>query len=99
MLCRSLVEEGSIYAFLTEHRTELFPDEAFADLFPSGHGRPSTPSTLICPVMVLQALEGLSERDALRQLRTRIGWKVACRLALDDPGFDFTKQRASSSAR
>ena len=40
--------------------------------------------------MVLQALEGLSDRDAIRQLRTRIDWKVACGLALDDPGFDFT---------
>ena len=40
--------------------------------------------------MVLQALEGLSDRDAIRSLRTRIDWKVACGLALDDPGFDLT---------
>jgi IS5 family transposase len=40
--------------------------------------------------MVLQALEGISDRDAIRQLRTRIDWKVACGLALDDEGFDFT---------
>src|SRR6202167_1078071 len=40
--------------------------------------------------MVLQALEGLSDRDAIRQLRNRIDWKVACGLALDDEGFDFT---------
>jgi IS5 family transposase len=26
----------------------------------------------------------------MRSLRTRIDWKVACGLALDDPGFDFT---------
>ena len=88
--CRGLVEEGSIYAFLADHRHELFKDENFADLFPSGRGRPSTPAALICSVMVLQSLEGLSDRDAIRQLRTRIDWKVACGLALDDPGFDFT---------
>jgi len=88
--CRGLVEEGSIYAFLADHRHELFKNEDFADLFPSGRGRPSTPAALICSVMVLQALEGLSDRDAIRQLRTRIDWKVACGLALDDPGFDFT---------
>jgi transposase len=40
--------------------------------------------------MVLQALEGLSDRDAIRALRTRINWKVACGLPLDDLGFDFT---------
>ena len=88
--CRGLVEENTIYAFLADHREELFKDEDFADLFPSGRGRPSTPAVLICSVMVLQALEGLSDRDAIRALRTRIDWKVACGLALDDPGFDFT---------
>jgi transposase len=89
-LCRELIEEGTIYAFLADHRAELFKDEDFADLFPSGKGRPSTPAVVVCTVMVLQALEGLSDRDAIRALRTRIDWKVACGLALDDPGFDFT---------
>jgi IS5 family transposase len=88
--CRGLVEEGTIYAFLADHRHELFKDEDFADLFPSSRGRPSIPVEVICSVMVLQALEGLSDRDAMRALRTRIDWKVACGLALDDPGFDFT---------
>jgi transposase len=88
--CRGLVEEGTVYAFLADHRKELFKDEDFADLFPSSRGRPSTPVELICSVMVLQALEGLSDRDAIRQLRNRIDWKVACGLALDDEGFDFT---------
>jgi IS5 family transposase len=88
--CRGLVEDGTVYAFLADHRDELFPEENFADLFPSGRGRPSIPAVLVCSVMVLQALEGLSDRDAIRQLRCRIDWKVACGLALDDPGFDFT---------
>src|ERR1035441_2820394 len=88
--CRGLVEDHTIYSFLADHRNELFRDEDFVDLFPSGKGRPSVPAVLVCSVMVLQALEGLSDRDAIRQLRTRIDWKVACGLALDDPGFDFT---------
>jgi transposase len=88
--CRELVEQGTIYAFLADHRGELFKDEDFADLFPTELGRPSIPAVLVCAVMVLQALEGLSDRDAIRQLRTRIDWKVACGLALDDKGFDFT---------
>jgi len=90
VFCRGLVEDGSIYAFLADHRDELFKEDDFADLFPTGRGRPSIPAVLVCSVMVLQALEGLSDRDAIRQLRTRIDWKVACGLALDDPGFDFT---------
>jgi IS5 family transposase len=89
-LCRQLVPEGSVEAFLADHRQELFPDEMFADLFPSGRGRPSVPADVIASVMVLQALEGLSDRDAARALRDRISWKVACGLALDDPGSHHT---------
>jgi IS5 family transposase len=86
-LCRKLVPEGSVEAFLADHRQELFPDAMFADLFPSGRGRPSVPSDVIATVMVLQSLEGLSDRDAARALRDRISWKVASGLALDDEGF------------
>src|SRR2546428_930239 len=89
-LCRQLVPEGTVEAFLADHRQELFPEEMFADLFPSGRGRPSVPADVIATVMVLQALEGLSDRDAARALRDRISWKVACGLALDDPGFHHT---------
>ena len=59
-----LVPAGSVYAFLAEHRQRLFPDELFADLFPSGRGRPSVPADVVATVMVLQSLEGLSDRGA-----------------------------------
>ena len=89
-LCRHLVAEGSVYAFLADHRRDLFPDELFADLFPSGRGRPSVPADQLATVMVLQALEGLSDREAATQLRQNIAWKVACGLALTDQGFHPT---------
>jgi len=103
-LCRRLVPPGSVEAFLADHRRELFPDELFADLFPSGRGRPSIPGDVVATVMVLQALEGLSDRDAARALRDRISWKVACGLALDDEGFDYSvltywRTRLRGSAR
>jgi IS5 family transposase len=68
----------------------LFPDELFEDLFLSGRGRPSVPAEVIAAVMVLQALEGLSDRDAAAQLRTNIAWKVAAGLALDDAGIHYS---------
>ena len=40
--------------------------------------------------MVLQALEGLSDREAASALRRDIAWKVACGLRLDDEGFHPT---------
>ena len=89
-LCRQLVPEGSVEAFLADHRQELFPDDLFSDLFASNRGRPSVPGDVVASVMVLQALEGLSDREAARALRDRISWKVACGLALDDEGFDYS---------
>jgi IS5 family transposase len=89
-LCSHLVPAGSVHAFLAEHRRALFPDELFADLFPSGRGRPSVPADVMATVMVLQALEGLSDRDAVHQLRTNIAWKAAAGLSLADEGFHPT---------
>ena len=66
-----------MHAFLAEHRSALFPDELFADLFRTNRGRPSVPSDVIAAVMVLQALEGLSDRQAVRRLETDIAWKAA----------------------
>ncbi|MDP1818791.1 MAG: IS1182 family transposase [Acidimicrobiales bacterium] len=89
-LCAHLVPEGSVHAFLAEHRLRLFPDEMFVDLFPTKRGRPSVPADVIATVMVLQALEGLSDREAVRQLETNIAWKAATGLALTDEAFHST---------
>jgi hypothetical protein len=58
----------------------------FADLFPSRRGRPSVPAPVAATVMVLQSLEGLSDRDAMERLTCDIRWKVAAGLSLDTPG-------------
>ena len=89
-LCRHLVAEDSVHAFLADHRRDLFPDDMFVDLFPSGRGRPSVPADVVATVMVLQSLEGLSDRDAAMALRTSIAWKVAAGLALDDGGIHYS---------
>jgi hypothetical protein len=85
-----LVPESSVYAFLAEHRRRLFPDDMFSDLFPSRRGRPSQPADVVATVLVLQSLEGLSDRDALQALATDLRWKVAAGLAITDPGFHPT---------
>jgi len=89
-LCRQLVPNKSVYATLADHRRRLFPDEMFADLFPSGRGRPSVPGDVIASAMVLQVLEGLSDRQAADALCCDIRWKVATGLALDHPGVHYT---------
>jgi len=89
-LAGGVVRPGSVTAWLAEHRSALFPDEMFADLFPSGRGRPSIPGEVIAVVMVLKELEGLSDQQAVDAVRFRIDWKVACGLSLDHPGFHPT---------
>ena len=85
-----LVPVGSVYRFLAENRRRLFPDEMFADLFGSGRGRPSIPGPVIAVVMVLQALECLSDREAVQRLRRDIAWKAAAGLSLTHGGFHPT---------
>jgi hypothetical protein len=88
--CRHLIPDSSVYAFLADHRHQLFPPELFADLTRHGGGHPSVPAEVVATVMVLQVLEGLSDREAISALRRDIAWKVACGLRLDDEGFHPT---------
>jgi hypothetical protein len=85
-----LVPAGSVFAFLAEHRHEVFPEELFADLFPSSTGRPSLPAEIAASVLVLQTLQDLSDREAVQAVRCDLRWKVACGLPLDHDGFHPT---------
>jgi IS5 family transposase len=83
-----LVPAGSMFAFLAAHRQDLFGDEDFADLFPSGKGRPSVPASVIASVMVLQVLHDCSDAEAAEAARCDLRWKAACGFPLDHGGFD-----------
>ena len=85
-----LLPQGSVFAFLAAHRRELFPDPMFADLFPSSLGRPSVPADVVAAVLVLQALEGRSDRDAVEALTFDLRWKAACGLPVGAAGFHPT---------
>jgi IS5 family transposase len=85
-----LLPSGSVYAFLAEHRGRLFPDALFADLFPSRLGRPSEPADVVAAVLVLQALQGLSDREAVEALSFDLRWKAACGWPVGAAGFHPT---------
>ena len=99
-----LLEPGSVFALLAEHRDRLFPAELFADLFPSGRGRPSIPGEVVASVIVLQALYGHSDREAVDALTFDLRWKAACGYAIDAKGFDpstltYWRRRLAASDR
>lgn len=83
-----LIAPGSVFGFLAAHRSRLFPPELFEDLFPSRRGRPSLAPEVVASVLVLQALNGLSDREAVEALQFDLRWKAACGLAVTDTGFD-----------
>src|SRR5260370_4180071 len=85
-----LVAESSLFAFLAAHRQDLFGDQEFEDLFPSGRGRPSIPASVMASILVLQTLHDLSDREAAEAARGDLRWKVATGMALDHNGFDPT---------
>jgi hypothetical protein len=85
-----LLPPGSVFAFLAAHRRELFPDAMFADLFPSPLGRPSVPADVMATVLVLQALQGLSDREAVEALTFDLRWKAACGWPIAAAGFHPT---------
>ena len=82
--------QGSMFAFLAGHRLDLFPDDEFEDLYPSGKGRPSIPASVMASIVVLQTLHDLSDRETAEAARCDLRWKVATGMALDHQGFDPT---------
>jgi len=76
-LAGHLLKPGSLFAFLAEHRGRLFPDEMFADLFPSQRGRPSVPAEVMASVIVLQTLHGLSDSETTDAVTFDLRWKAA----------------------
>jgi hypothetical protein len=83
-----LVPPGSVFAFLAEHRRELFPDSFTGDLFSSRTGRPSLPADLVGSVLVLKELYDLSDAQTADALKFDIRWKVACGRSLTQMSFD-----------
>ena len=101
--CRELIPAGSVFAFLAGHRDALFPAGMFADMYPSPNGRPSMPPQVLAVTVVLQALYGLPDLEAVQALRCDLRWKAACGLGLLDAGFDpslltYFRRRLAGSA-
>jgi len=67
---------GPTRALLNRERDRLFPDEMFAGLF-SERGRRSVLPCVVATVMVLQPVEGLSDREAVDRYAFDARWRYA----------------------
>src|SRR5215510_1046128 len=86
-VARAAFPKGSRYLRVADELETLFTDDTFLALFPT-HGQPAWPPWQLALVTILQFAEGLSDRQAVHAVRSRIDWKYVLRLELTDPGFD-----------
>ncbi|MFB8033441.1 IS1182 family transposase [Streptomyces sp. NPDC056004] len=88
-VARAAFPEGSLAIRVRDELGPLFRDEEFADLFPA-RGKPAWSPGRLALVLVLQFVEGLTDRQAAEAVRARVDFKYALGLELGDPGFDFS---------
>jgi len=85
------LKDGSIYKLLAEHGHEMFSDDYFADCYTnSPHGRPTVPARILATVMILQAFEGLSDREATDRLGFDLRWQAAAGVNIGAEAFHPT---------
>jgi transposase len=87
---RAAFPKGNLYVDLRAEFGTLYPDQLFAALYPP-EGRPvEVAPWRLALVVVMQYMEGLTDRQAADAVRRCMDWKYALSLDLHDPGFDFT---------
>lgn len=80
-----------LYRFLADEGHRLFGDDYFADLYERSRlGRPTVPARVVATVMVLQAFEGLSDREAVDRLGRDLAWQAAAGVDVGYEAFHAT---------
>ena len=88
-LMQKACPNGTLATRLRDALGPIYRDEDFADLFPK-RGRPAEAPWRLAMVLVLQAMENLTDRQAAQAVCLRLDWKYALSLAPEDEGFDFS---------
>jgi transposase len=86
-VARAAFPKGNLYLRLRDEIGTVFDDPMFAALFPA-RGQPAACPWRLALMMVMQFIEGLSDRQCAEAVRGRIDWKYALGLELADPGCD-----------
>ena len=88
-VARAAFPKGSLCLQIADELGSIYTDNQFSALFPRRGKHAEAPGRLAL-AMVLQFVEGLSDRQAADAVRGRSDWKYALGLSLIDPGFDHT---------
>jgi transposase len=87
---RAAFPKGNLYVDLRTEFGTLYHDQLFADLYPPEGRLVEVAPWRLALVLVMQFIEGLTDRQAADAVRRCMDWKYALSLDLHDPGFDFT---------
>ena len=77
----------SAYRYVGDTLFMQWTDADFADLY-HPEGKPAVSPVLLALVTIFQRYEHLGDRAAVHAVCTRLDWKYALHLPLDDAGFD-----------
>lgn len=77
----------SPYRYVGDTLFSLWKDEDFADQY-HPEGKPALSPAFLALVTIFQRYEHLGDRAAVHAVTTRLDWKYALHLPLDDDGFD-----------
>jgi transposase len=88
-IARAAFPKGNLYLLMRDELGTLFHDLDFAALYPR-RGQPAFAPWRLALITIMQFLENLSDRQAAEAVRSRIDWKYALGLELEDSGFDYS---------
>jgi transposase len=88
-VAKAAFRKGNRYMQMRDELGTLYEDAQFGDLFPNV-GRSAASPWRLALVTVMQFAENLTDRQAADAVRSRIDWKYALSLSLEDDGFDFS---------
>lgn len=86
-VARRAFRRGNTYLTIGDEIGQIFRDEDFEDLY-AVEGAPALSPAQLVLVLIFQAMEGLSDREAVEAVQARMDWKYALHLDLEDAGFD-----------
>lgn len=86
---KATLKKSNKYVILRDELGAIYQDELFAGLYCS-HGAESIPPGLVAQLVVIQYIEGLSDRTLMEQLPVRMDWKYFLGLELTHAGFDHS---------
>lgn len=84
---KATLKKSNKYVVLRDEFGVIYQDANFAALYRS-QGAESIPPGLVAQLVIIQYMEGLSDRAVVEQLPVRMDWKYFLGLELTDAGFD-----------